>query len=1057
MIIKNIIKWLLLSIIIVFAFGVFNPEDSYAVPCTGKVTYKTYGHFSNSNSGNTTWETHMKYTRYYTGDTFNKNINVPAGDGDVRFFVGNFFPQDNRDTIKWYTACVDPVGSVSVSKIGTPSIDCRFAGEDVTIDIDLGKINTTCKSGETDTITYKGCGLANRSYGFVGINEVCPSNNSNCCVKGGQVWCDCQGGSYCGSGNNRCTRFGAEKCDYTGATGNCNRNVDTNSNACVGQNGCCKVDSDCSGRKVCRSKNNAGFGECVPPPDECQDNSDCANNNVCGADGTANECVLYNTKCENVNGVKKCVKKDNNDPNQIQDSYNHACQPNSCPPIPTGLSAATSCQVKEPAITFSWNRVPFTEYYTLWFKKNTAGNGGWRNVRVEQPNSGDVSKVVIENDFPSVIDFNTRYDWYVVARVNTGEWPDSGTAPRESAHRLTESTPTRATCDPSSDLTVHVYKDLNNDKVQLGSGEIDMENIDVYAQGIDGSERTNTAGNVVFPGIRDNTLTISSVTLPNSSWTFTQHTPPQTVTLPYTGEFNIGIQPPAPVVTLTANPTTVRPSQTSALTAVYTQPSGLTGVPTVTWTADTGASISNTRLNTVTRTATATWTAPTSTGTRNPSVSICFGGLCGSDDTAISVTQVYGISGNVFIDENPENQRKDAGESNYIAASSAINIYQGVTLMRSITTPNGVYSATGLNVGTYRVVYNTVASGYDPSYPTTIPPQFGTVTIGTSCADPDGATHDASCSSGNIINLNFGIKSENTNSWFQTGGSDVWFNNGLTNSVPTTASCSTRGPVVSTNGSQGTPGIVYHGISSLTIPPGTQASSNPYDWRVGGVSQYSEPYAPADSGPLNTSYQKVKDLATTNGTPPVSLTSPTNYCGAGGLGACTLSSTLPSGVYEANGSLTLTTANYTFPAGRDYVILVNGNLRISGKIHTPVTSTVLFSVKGDINVSSNVGNAIETFYPTGVGDADLEGWYSADQSFIVEGNNTCPTPDYRLNVAGGIIVNATLTGGDFVYNQRSLCQNAFCPVFYIQERPDFTLNAPRFLKNAPRVYKEVAP
>jgi hypothetical protein len=55
------------------------------------------------------------------------------------------------------------------------------------------------------------------------------------------------------------------------------------------------------------------------------------------------------------------------------------------------------------------------------------------------------------------------------------------------------------------------------------------------------------------------------------------------------------------------------------------------------------------------------------------------------------------------------------------------------------------------------------------------------------------------------------------------------------------------------------------------------------------------------------------------------------------------------------------------------------------------------------------------------------------------------------------VTNAALKGGSFV-NNRDLCAgDADCPVFYIQERPDFTLNAPSFLQVAPRIWREVAP
>jgi len=591
----------------------------------------------------------------------------------------------------------------------------------------------------------------------------------------------------------------------------------------------------------------------------------------------------------------------------------------------------------------------------------------------------------------------------------------------------------------------------NQDKVYPGA------TITVTGQGSAGSPyTTNASGRVTLnnlnPGNSNITLTVPG------SYTLSTPKPPApdnaiTITVPPTGQtVNFGIQPPAPYCAggLTANPSSVTPGSgvTSALTCV--SPTSPNGDPlSYNWPVPDVGSVDNVNL------PTSTWRSPISTAatSANPSVQICYQGTnrCGSSTTPITLIQRFTITGQVYIDEN-ENKIKDAGESNY---TGNITITATPVNGSSSTDVNGAYTISNLPASSYTISYTNLPANYRISYPQGPPPSFN-VTVGSqaNCTASIAGYNSAQCTNGSISNLNFGIIT-NAGPWIQSGGSDIWFNNGLTNPIPSGASCQSYASLANPGG---TPGIVYSGIGSADFGSG-QASANPYNWKVGGISSYSESYGPASSGsPLATSYSYIKNLATTNGTPPVSLTSPTNYCGVGnGLGNCTLSSSIPSGVYEATGSLTLTTANYTFPVGKDYVILVNGNLRISGKIHTPPTSTVLFSVKGDINVSSNVGNANETFYPTGVGDADLEGWFSTDHSFYVESASTCPARDNRLNVAGAIIVNASLEGGSF-YNQRDLCsQNSNCPVFYIKERPDFSLNAPRFIKNAPRVYKEVAP
>jgi len=143
---------------------------------------------------------------------------------------------------------------------------------------------------------------------------------------------------------------------------------------------------------------------------------------------------------------------------------------------------------------------------------------------------------------------------------------------------------------------------------------------------------------------------------------------------------------------------------------------------------------------------------------------------------------------------------------------------------------------------------------------------------------------------------------------------------------------------------------------------------------------------------------------------------------------------------------------YTFPAG-NYVILVNGNLTIDTKLIVPPGSTVTFIVSGDITVTSSVGESVITSTAS-----DIEGFYSTDKSFIIQGTNNCSVgTDKRLNVAGTIVVNAAKTGGSFQY-LRDLCGgNASCPVFSIQERVDFILNAPELIKRQNIIYREEAP
>ncbi len=604
----------------------------------------------------------------------------------------------------------------------------------------------------------------------------------------------------------------------------------------------------------------------------------------------------------------------------------------------------------------------------------------------------------------------------------------------------------------TSTITVNVFKDYGNDgiwDVVEGDEGFQGVTITVTGQGSSGSPyTTNVNGRVSMPNLDPGNSTIT-LNIPSGGYILTTPKPPApnnaiTVDIPPGEVVNFGLWPPGPTCAggMTATPSTVTPGSgvTSALRCV--NPTSPTGDPlSYTWFSDGTGTVDNVNL------ATSTWRSPTSTNqtVTNPSVRVCYQGTnrCSSATTPINLSSISTITGNVYIDEN-ENGIKDAGESNY---TGNITVTASPVNGSSSTDTNGAYTISNLPPGSYSIRYTDLPLGYRISYPQNGPPPNFNVTVGNqaNCNASIAGYNSAVCTNGSISNLNFGIIT-NAGPWIQSGGSDIWFNNGLSNPIPSGASCQSY---ASLSGPGGTPGIVYSGVGSADLGSG-QASTNPYNWNVGGINQYSESYGPASSGsPLATSYTNIKNLTISNGTPPTTMT--TAHCGASGIASCTLSPTLASGVYEAVGNLTLAN-NYAFPANRDYVILVTGNLRLNGTLDVPVGSTVLFSVQGNIYVSPNVGTATVTSTAP-----HLEGWFSTDHSFYVEGNNACPTRDNRLNVEGAIIVNASLTGGSF-YNQRDLCfQNSNCPVFYIKERPDFILNSPRFVKNAPRVYKEVAP
>ncbi len=445
----------------------------------------------------------------------------------------------------------------------------------------------------------------------------------------------------------------------------------------------------------------------------------------------------------------------------------------------------------------------------------------------------------------------------------------------------------------------------------------------------------------------------------------------------------------------------------------------------------------------------------------------------------------YSISGNVWVDSN-KNGFIDVGENNYTG---------GVTITSSnggaITYPSsGAFNVAGLTAGTYTISYTSLPNGYTMTNPVNGPPPSFTVTVGTGCSV--GGSNSAACdASNNITNLNFGINAAavpwiqivgggdvggtggiNTGGTGTTGGSGTGgtgSSGGFDNPIPLSADVnSCNGPYSSVPGTTSTtPGLIFTGNGSAYFGQGSASLNN---WLVGGTN-YPESFGPINQGGVvKTSYSYLQSIAKQAGIP---LTDILPYCGLGGLSGCDLSSsTLPNGIYITNGNLTLTGSTYTFPSNKNYIILIgknpdgsNGNLTIQTKLLVPNGSTVLFSASGNITVDKSIGEAAYTTAcvpPTVSGGVStgcsIEGIFSADQNFVVDGQNDCTIgPDLKLNVAGSIVTNAALGGGTFK-NLRDLCAgNAYCPVFTVTSRPDFILNAPDFIKKASYTWQELAP
>jgi hypothetical protein len=435
----------------------------------------------------------------------------------------------------------------------------------------------------------------------------------------------------------------------------------------------------------------------------------------------------------------------------------------------------------------------------------------------------------------------------------------------------------------------------------------------------------------------------------------------------------------------------------------------------------------------------------------------------------------YTVTGEVFIDLN-KNGIKDAGDLPYTGGINLniSNPQTGNVIGNVSDNPSskGSFAIPNLPAGTYDVSYLTLPNGYKMINPTGFPPTF-TVSVGTgNCSAPANAKCDDPAS-GDISNLNFAIS--NSIPWIQIGGGgDIRTDNGFdptgggvggggstgsfNNFVPATAntptglSCS-KGAYTLAPTSSGTQGIIYSGQGSANLGQDISYLNN--SSMIAGGN-----YSPIGiGGILRSSYNYLVSVANQAGISPVDLSTNDGngnpYC-SGGISNCSLNPNLPHGIYIATGQnhpgLILTGGPYTFGPNQNYIIMVDGDLYIKTELYVPVGSTLLISASGSIYVDPGVGANYDSQTP------NLEGTFSADKNFVIQGTNDCSVKtDSRLNVAGSIMVNAALGGGSFT-NNRDLCANdLYCPVFSIQSRPDFILNAPSFIKKSNYTWQEAAP
>lgn len=411
-----------------------------------------------------------------------------------------------------------------------------------------------------------------------------------------------------------------------------------------------------------------------------------------------------------------------------------------------------------------------------------------------------------------------------------------------------------------------------------------------------------------------------------------------------------------------------------------------------------------------------------------------YNGACGR----VPVAGCMSISGTVFNDINKDHQHQ-GGEPG-VGSSGTVTI-GGTTVA---VDGSGNFAAGGLTPGNYWVTYNgPLPSGYKLVYP--IPAQFN-VNIGPgACSVSDSTTGGTCDANGNVVTLNFSIS--NSNPWIQTVDGDVRQDSGVNYIIPQTADVATcKGPYFSVSSNGTNPGNIIsgNGTSNFGGPPAAVSTTG---WNAGGGT-YPEVFT---NGPLSTSYANLLSRAQKAGLTLIPLTS---LAGCGSLSSCHLPVSLAKGVYIATGDVNLYPDKNSFSPNNNYVFLINGNLTFMDQVLMKNNATALFSTSANIYVDTTVGAT----GPSCSGDAQLQGFFSADQDFQVNGNSNCVAgPDIPLITEGDIIVNAAGNGGGF-RNKRDLCaadQNF--PAVLMRPNLSLVLSAPTFLMKTTTVSQEVAP
>ena len=1066
---KIITFFLFLLTFLIYSFFVLSPKSTNAVLVEGGTSGGgTSGNtkicISNYNSG-TSWEVKLIYTDVSTGDTYKPRLYSGYGYCDNDFQPGTLY--DSNDRLQWLTACVDPISNIKANiNVSCRSYDAYNTGECKNIvgdenSISCGQAYGAC--GGPYDYPVPGAGSAGSysdwadGYGQVAFGT-CPIPNDHPGLKTSASYnnfrCAYQGNV------SRPDKVGCRNsCHYQDCTSGGNWREDRNSPKCDSVPGC--------GAPPCTAPGTpSGFSESSSCNSNDQANLAIDWSNVTGANSydirwgpsstNLNSGILdtggtsaYTIPASQVNNnttyyyqaraTKTCGGGTNGSWSSVQSGTTRSCvtATNTPTPVPSTRDLVVS------GFTFPGGNVGSSVNPTVRIRNqgNTDITGSFDvRVRSKQNGSGNNRTVTITADMAGgqERDISSNFTGMTLP-VTAGNYTadatvDSGSDISESNESNNTATDAYSTTEALSSIYVNAY----NDPTGNCSGTTRVAGARVSMDGGQSQSVAATNPGYTYSNVSAGTHTLN-LTPPTNYNLASCSSNPKSRTVPPNATVNYYVQQDPPECTsLTTSRSSVNPGQNATLTV-----NGCPANVNYTWYTPGPGTFSGQSNNTI------VWNSPNPYYTDTyayPSVMVCFsgGGSCSayalSNGSATSnpplqgihIVPLFSVTGNLF--EDVANSQSKGAQSNFagsftITRNPAVG---AVTTYQDARVPN--YRIDNLTPGSYTVSLNPVPSGYSVTYPLNGPPPSFNITVGAGCSEN---SLDASCDvNGNINGLNFGVT--NVSPWIQAEGSDIRaFSGSFINQIPPGApSCGSFSNL--DNATSGTPGLIFSS-GSQDHQSGAVSSKN---WKVTGSSY--------DCSGSKTTYSYIKNIVTNNGITPQSLP---GCVSSGNDVNCNTASwgSLANGVYEVNvpnGTVNINGSGYTFPTGKDYVILVNGKIKINEEIHVPNTSTATFASTNDLTIAGSIGVPS----PFTSKATNLEGWYTTQGRVILENTNSCPTASPRLNVGGAIVACGGFT------NERNLCGgNAQCPSFYIKERVDFILNAPEFLMPTRRVYQEVAP